>query len=678
MRRGRLLYKQADAWCRKHELLRNIRISRLLRKYIVIAGIFVIGAAVGLAAWAFIKLPFKNPWNVTGPLTLLKFNPANNIVRFVFMAMLPTILLLLLVFLGRDRIRGILFCAPGVPGYRPGGKPRRPVAVLLGLLLVAFVLLAAINFPTAAYSSSANPTPEIDTFHEGESMGPGENYARGEVPYKDFIFVHGPYEDPIRAVVAFKLFGRSVASVRTLQSINKVVAFLLLGFMLFRLFQGDWLLIFLSLILPMVLQIYPKLSPGSLFVNNPIMMQFPEREMTSFAFVIMATYFSDAIRTDRAKGGRLIIIGALFSFFPLASFAYSIDRGFYNIAAWLVLVVLLFFFLFNKKGLRLPFLSSTALGLIGGLVVLGFALRWEFRDFFKFAFLDMPRYKELMDGYIYPIHGIFGLSLILLIAFNIFWVAFRFLRKYELSARRFVVAVRSFLVEYLVELTLLLLAVFSFRSALGRADTAHLQYSCTFTYLLTLYIFLKHYLARWLKAAAARKVLSGLTAIILIVMLSVGVYRLVDRDRITSNFPVLKGYEDSHFVPESYLRAAAFIKENLAPDEYFVTMTNEASWYYFVEKPSPVRFQVMWFAMPEPYQREIVKDLANKKVKLIIYRNNSPCNHIDGIRNEYRLPIVFGYINKHYLPYRTIDGNEIWIRKNESPQSIRESHLRGC
>ncbi|MHB8894087.1 MAG: hypothetical protein ACYC99_02770 [Candidatus Geothermincolia bacterium] len=631
-----------------------MRPDRLARKAVLSLVVFGTGVLIGLAGWKFIKLPFKNPWNVIGPMTLARFNPSNTMVRYVFLVALPTVLLLLLVFLGRDRISSVLFPDSIGPRYTPGDKPRRVAAVLLGLLLVAFVLVAAINFPTLPSHQE-----KMDTFHEGESMGPGENWSKGEKPYKDYIFVHGPYEDPIRSALAFKLFGRSIASVRTLQSINKIVAFLLLAFLLFRLFQGDWLFTFLSLIL----LLYCSGSLSAPFHRNPLVMYFPERDMTAFAFLIVLTYLADAIKAKEVSGKKLFVIGALFSFFPLASFAYSIDRGFYNTAAYVILLLLLFFFFFNKKRLRLSFISSTAVGLIAALAVLGFALRWEFGAFVKFAILDITRYKELMDGLIYPIRSPMGLRMVLLIALSIFWLAFRFLRVYEVSARRLGAAVRNFLRDYLVEFALLLLAVLSFRSALGRADIGHIEYSSAFTYFFLIYVFLKHYLARWLKALGARKIFTALVAVMVGVILVVGVFRVVDRDRFSANFPVVKGYPDSHFIPEGYQGAIALLRNNMGPDENFVTMTNEASWYYFVDKPSPTRFQVVWFAAPEKFQRELVNDIRTRNVKFIIRRNKNPVNDMDGIGNERRLPIVFDYINKNYKPYRTIDGNEIWIRK---------------
>jgi hypothetical protein len=119
---------------------------------------------------------------------------------------------------------------------------------------------------------------------------------------------------------------------------------------------------------------------------------------------------------------------------------------------------------------------------------------------------------------------------------------------------------------------------------------------------------------------------------------------------------------DSAFVPQDYKTAIAFLKENLGPGENFMTLTNEASWYYYVGRPCPSRFLVVWFAMPDFYQREVVRDLETKGVKYILYRNSFWTNSIDSIPNEKRLPILFRYVNEHYRFCRDLNGNEIWIK----------------
>lgn len=88
--------------------------------------------------------------------------------------------------------------------------------------------------------------------------------------------------------------------------------------------------------------------------------------------------------------------------------------------------------------------------------------------------------------------------------------------------------------------------------------------------------------------------------------------RIFKADLIKKNFPF--GIEDSKWIPADYKRTIAFLKNNIGENEDFLSMTNEAIWYYFIDRPSPVRFPVIWFAAPDFYQNEVVEDLKGKNV----------------------------------------------------------------
>ena len=46
-----------------------------LIKYLILIAIFSAGITLGYFFWDKITLPFKNPWDVLGPLTIMKYNP---------------------------------------------------------------------------------------------------------------------------------------------------------------------------------------------------------------------------------------------------------------------------------------------------------------------------------------------------------------------------------------------------------------------------------------------------------------------------------------------------------------------------------------------------------------------------------------------------------------------------
>ena len=99
--------------------------------------------------------------------------------------------------------------------------------------MIAIALLIALD--TQSYMSAG----EFETFEEGQPLSAGMSYLDGGTPYRDFSFVHGLYDEPLRAAAAFALFGPSIGAVRTLQSVNKIITFGFLTWFLIRVFSRN-------------------------------------------------------------------------------------------------------------------------------------------------------------------------------------------------------------------------------------------------------------------------------------------------------------------------------------------------------------------------------------------------------------------------------------------------------
>jgi len=284
-------------------------------------------------------------------------------------------------------------------------------------------------------------------------------------------------------------------------------------------------------------------------------------------------------------------------------------------------------------------------------------LRGGFMAFIKFTFLIMPRYKELLDGAVYPVFEPRYMFICILIALNIYWVTYKFIQEYHQNNKQFTITMSEFFKKYLIEFCLLLLSVFFFRSALGRVDWGHFIYSSPLTYILSLYILFKQYLYRFLSKSGIKYIVVGLI-VVFSYLFSYASYKLI----ITNKTASLK-IDDSQLIPENYKATISYLKNNLGSQENFFTMTSEASWYYFIDKVCPTRFPVVWFAAPYFYQEEIVKDLQKNNVKFILYKNDMWSNAMDGIDNETRFPIIMTYLKQNYVFHIKIDDNEIWINR---------------
>ena len=610
-----------------------------------------------------INLPFSNPWHITGLLPLAHVNPVDNIFRFLLFVGAPVLLLgglRCLPFLRSLYPWGKTPAPPQAPSGQPPPKPatvRKPKAKSkaahkpngrrwAGLTVLSFLFCIIVDLNVWTYHSAG---PALDFFHEGESLGPSVSLMAGMAPYKDVIFVHGVFQDPLRSVVAFKLFTRSIGAVRTLESIIKMICFLALFAFLLILFDGRHLYAYLTF-----LALFFAVCGNALIVAP--------RDVTTFLFLLAAAVLVRAINQPQPQLSAIACIAAaVFSFLPVASLAYSMDRGFYLIATYCVTLPLIAICSPGRPLVRL--LGFSALGLALGSLLAGVLMQWQLRAFFDFAILTFPRYKELMDGDLYPFWIPKYLLVVLLISWNAYWVADRFLTALRPAAggANGPGGGRSFLRAHIMDICLLVLSVCFFRAALGRTDWEHVKYSCVIAYILFCYLAVKYWLHEALQARpSARKKLVRCTVWVAVVVGLAGACCVPFFHLAAEDFPLDK--PDAAFLPEGSRQALAFLKANLSPGDSFFTMTSEAAWYYLLDRPSPCRFPVVWFAMPPFYQQEIVRDLQAKRVKIVLYKNTSIYSRLDGFSANERLPIVDAYIRKNYRYYTTVAGNEFWIQ----------------
>ncbi len=614
-------------------------------KYLFLAGIFIAGIILSLLVSDRIALPFENPWNIVGQLAQQKYNPGNDILKFITIVSLPSILLLASFFFFKGKILTQSTTAKEVNNDVTFVKSKTVMNLLLPVSII-LVIIVSLNIQT--YHGSGDV---VDSFHEGETLGTAISYMADEIPYKEIIFVHGVFQDPLRSVIAFQLFGQSIGASRTLQSMIKVLSFILLFLMLLKLFRNDYLYTVIAFIL----------LTGTVYLHFILI---PPRDVTTFLFIILFLALNRLIQSEapfsKVKFG---FIQFLFSFLSLASFIYSIDRGFYLFGTFLLISPVMFFF-FRKKGHTKQYVLSSVTGLILAFLLMGFLLKWDYASFFDFVFLKIPRYKELMDGIVYPFWTLKFLLPVAIIALNLFWIVYTFLNEY-LKRKSFLLSMEVYLKSHLIEIFLLLLSVLFFRSALGRSDWSHVIYSSTMSYLLVIYIFTKYYLQPYFHK---KKPLKKLTIIITItagfLIIITGSYRIYNNGLFATNFPYHT--EDSHFIPGNYKNTINFLNNNLDENENFFTMTSEAIWYYFINKPAPTAFSVVWFAMPEFYQERVINDLENSNVKIILYKNDFWTNAIDDLTSQERLPLIDNYIRNHYSFFKKIDDNELWIKNSKA------------
>jgi hypothetical protein len=611
--------------------------------------------------WNSIKIPAMDPDGIISYLPSIHYNPENNIVRFVIAVVVPPIACLALWWLNERAKKKRAFDSRLRYGFA--------IALVAGSVVLALAMGIAqgstnpADNPPDAYGGPSSYAA-LDTFHEGESLGPAISYEQKDLkPYRNFVIVHGVFQDPLRTVIAFKLFGKSIGAERAFAVILLMITFVLYYGLLLVLFRGNLIKSALGLALLAILLIPNSTLP---FINNLIMgVQFPFRDIATILFLMIAVL---GLRYAVAERTRLLALSSgIIGFIVVAGFANSIDRAMYITvlsAVWLLLV----FVMTRPRIFWQTTVPAYIVGCLVGLPVLGLALKWDFKDFLIYLF-TMSRYKEYLDGIVLGrpntatslIYISVGGLLVVFGAWSIRILTAPEMRKVSFQEKLKLLkqAVGEVVRVHHTFILLAATAAFFLRSAIGRSDLAHFAYSIQWLYLLFVFAGLNYAFSSLRKYRTAL----NLSAVIIFVFVF-GFYGVIVKDtNIRQNaFPI--HVSDKDFVRSDYLQTADYLKQNLHGKQTFVTLTSEGSWYYLVDKPSPISYDIIWYAFTKPQREEIANGIAdNNNIKYIV-TNNNWTSDFDYVPNPVRFPEVYKVLYAKYHVYKGFGQQTLWIRNS--------------
>ncbi len=353
----------------------RLRFARLL-PLVLFAG----GGGLGLFFWRRVSLPFENPLGIRSPMAAAGLNPNNDLSRFGLLIGLQVAILFAGYLICPRRLRAVCF---GTASRRADSSDRaigRPVGFVI-LLAIAAALSGIFSLGLTTFTAG---DPQLDTFHEGESLGPASLFLRGQVPYRDILLTHGPFQDPLRSVLAFRLFGRSIGAQRTVQSLLKVLEFALLGVLVVVLLPGDALAAMLTLAVMLALYVSPVTNGSGQHLG--CLAQHLQRDVTTYLFVIAIL----ALYRQRRAGRAGLLAAWTVPFVAVGAFAYSADCGARLTLACLVLEGTIIAVYPGRAWLAAAAFSLLGLGCGGAL--LGWSIQWYWADWARCTFLELPRF----------------------------------------------------------------------------------------------------------------------------------------------------------------------------------------------------------------------------------------------------------------------------------------------
>lgn len=625
--------------------------------------IFLFTFAAVWVVWEQIKLPFSNPAEVVSYLPTIGYNPMSNMLRFAAAVLLPPLACLVYWWAVRRQ-------KDWSKRLQRSARLRYSLAGIVVALGVLLSLGMAIvhgstnpgNNPVDPYSASYRYA-QVDTFHEGETLGPAISYADPSLkPYKDFVVIHGVLQDPLRTVWAFKLFGQSIGASRAMAVVLLMATFVLFYFLLVLLFKGDLVRSSLGVLVFAALTLPPATIPY--WRDYIIGIQLPFRDIATILFIACAVAAFRLYLNKRRRWAAAMSAGV--GFLAVAGFANSLDRALYVAilsVVWLVMMLAIT----GRKNYLKGVLSWFGLGAVAGFGVLYLALKGEFVDFIRYI-ADITKHKELLDGMPFARPGP-EISLVLLvvaafISLTLFWLVHNLSgplsgrKSLGEKTRKVVAVLQKVIIEHHTLILLGITALIFMRSALGRAMIDHFFYAVQWTWLFLIYFVLAYVfpLRKKIGFAASFLAMAGL-----LLMTAVYAAQVKSIDIAADTFPV--NVKDKDLVRPDYLETANFLKQNLRGEETFMTLTSEGIWYYLVGKPSPVQYPIIWYAFTKPERTQLARDLEqNENIKYLV-TNHQWTTNFDYVPNEQRFPELYQVVYQLYEPHVGFGDQTIWIRK---------------
>jgi hypothetical protein len=234
---------------------------------------------------------------------------------------------------------------------------------------------------------------------------------------------------------------------------------------------------------------------------------------------------------------------------------------------------------------------------------------------------------------------------------------------------------------------------------IGRADSHIIQiFSVASPGLALLPVFLLERVRQSLNSHYSRRILIAAEGLGLSLLLAYGVpgvpspnwfrYVLDSADSFRNKF--IATNEDKNFparttTPATTAKVEAlrqFFDTHLHVGEGIFDFSDSPTLFFALLQLKPAsRFIHVSMAIQEEAQQEVVKDLERNHPPYVIYQSEGGLNGWDGIPNEVRHYVIARYINMHYVYDRTIDGSIVFRRTDLSAEPSNDGgsvNLSAC
>jgi len=528
-------------------------------------------------------------------------------------------------------------------------------------------IILAITLPVFIYCERFNPNIHrwVDLFHEGEYLVPLIEFWHGRVPYKEIYLQHGLLHNLGIPWLGAKLFGFSLAGVRSMQAILDPMGWVSAYFFICCLTKF-------------------KYMPAIIFAILASMMHIDLQERAFFGLCSLS-FLIIFFHTNFKRKGWFLLSGLSAGLGLL----HSVEVGLYAIATTLLIVIVLFF---NKIKSHLNIEYKSALYYISGLILsalplLCYLLYHEGLNDFINNILTQIKYQLVVWGKPFPnvvnminhfkdndkisfIEWILSKHTTLIYAPILLSITGACLA-HKASKREGFASV-----DFLSLLTLFISSIFFFRTNLGRSDSGHYHYNYMIFLLIMVYASYAFY-SKFIVAVKNKNWFISLACFCLCLFTAYTPFYWIDKNKPkkyderrlkNKQSKLFPTPSDKDIIPkwqwESFKDIKTAIADTTTKKDTVYDYSNQCALLFFINRLSTSSYFMPVYAPLKKHQETVIQDFQKEQPKFILFRSTRYFRHVDGFPTMNRTPHLLEYIRENYKRWRVVAGMEIWEKVN--------------
>lgn len=588
--------------------------------------------------WDFVRIPYNEQNIIYGEFFTKKYNPINEILRFIIFVFFPLIVFLFLSinknnFLSLNYKKNNFFLSKRKTSSFDKSN--------LSKFSIVFFVLIIVEFFSLDFSYFTN---KIDSLHDGVFLVPPKNYFFSDKLWLTTMYDYGVISNNIGIIISKFFNDYTIGSIRFFNLFLILINKIILLFICKKIVET---LNFSSIVKNIFFVLLFFMSTSLVHYENSGISPFPPR---IFLFLIFLLILIDIFSTQKNLRLKSFILGT----FSLISLLWYVDIGIYTNATILVIIS---YFVFDKK---LDILNFFILGIISSWTIFFsiFSLAEIKEFFFQIKFLIST--KDFIIGIEYPKPFSEGSvrytkTLLLLILSGVFSINLLFNKKINLNYE-----------TKLIILLLFISSIFFFKTALGRSDTPHLKYSSGL-YIFLIYFSFIFFVINFFKGAKFLKKRINLEfnknyVYVIVGLLFVLTFIVPNKNKSFKNFTNFPNNienfiqkKDSNYLSKKNLNFINEFKKLSKNDNCVQVFTGDVSIPYLLKKPSCTQFYLPSHIIAGWTEKKFINQLKDNSPEFIVYSSSN--NWLIDKRN---MKDADKFIKKKYNLFKKIEEWEIY------------------